>query len=84
MATKKRAVTNEYGEAPKNIDDKPFYSLELDVDQKKFVNAILNPDNTIVKVASYVPFTSCMTIVTRVALGSISIVEMVISAIILI
>lgn len=44
----------------------------------------MNPDNTIVKVASYVPFTSCMTIVTRVALGSISIVEMVISAIILI
>ena len=45
---------------------------------------LMNPDNTIVKVASYVPFTSCMTIVTRVALGSISIVEMVISAIILI
>ena len=37
MVAKKRAVTNEYGEAPKNIDDKPFYSLELDVDQKKLV-----------------------------------------------
>lgn len=48
MATKKKAVTNEHGEAPKNIDDRPFYSLELDNDQKKFVNAILNPDNTII------------------------------------
>lgn len=33
---------------------------------------LMNPDNVIVKVASYVPFTSCMTIVTRVALGPIS------------
>lgn len=45
---------------------------------------LMNPDNVIVKVASYVPFTSCMTIVTRVALGSISIMEMIVSAFILI
>ena len=45
---------------------------------------LMNPDNVIVKVASYVPFTSCMTIVTRVALGSISIMEMIVSALILI
>ena len=48
MATKKKAVTNEHGEVPKNIDDRPFYSLDLDNDQKKFVNAILNPNNTII------------------------------------
>ena len=48
MAAKKRAVTNEYGEAPKIIDDRPFYEFTLDDDQKNFVNAILNPDNTIV------------------------------------
>lgn len=48
MPAKKRAVTNEYGEAPKRIDDRFFYKLDLDEDQKKFVNAILNPDNTIV------------------------------------
>lgn len=48
MATKKKAITNEHGEVPKNIDDRPFYSLDLDNDQKKFVNAILNPNNTIV------------------------------------
>ena len=45
---------------------------------------LMNPDNVIVKVASYVPFTSCMTIVTRVALGAISIMEMIVSALILI
>lgn len=48
MATKKKAVTNEHGEVPKSIDDRPFYSLDLDNDQKKFVNAILNPNNTII------------------------------------
>ena len=45
---------------------------------------LMNPDSVIVKIASYIPFTSCMTIVTRVALGSISIIEMIISTIILI
>lgn len=48
MAVKKKTVLNEYGDAPKSIDDRPFYSLVLDEDQKNFVNAILNPDNTIV------------------------------------
>ena len=48
MAAKKKTTISEYGDAPKSIDDRPFYSLVLDEDQKKFVNAILNPDNTIV------------------------------------
>lgn len=48
MATKKKAVTNEHGEAPKNINDHPFYGLILDDEQKEFVNAILNPDKLIV------------------------------------
>lgn len=48
MAAKKKAVTNEYGEAPKSIDDRPFYDLKLDDQQKEFVNAILDPNNTIV------------------------------------
>ena len=48
MAAKKKIATNEFGEAPKIIDDRPFYNFILDEDQKRFVNAILNPDNTIV------------------------------------
>lgn len=48
MATKKKPMFEDYGEAPRIIDDRPFYELILDEDQKKFVNAILNPDNTIV------------------------------------
>lgn len=48
MAAKRKPMFESYGEAPKAIDDRPFYSLDLDQDQKKFVNAILNPDNTIV------------------------------------
>src|SRR5574344_1013815 len=48
MSTKKKIVTNEYGAAPKNICDRPFYNFTLDDDQIKFVNAILNPDNTVV------------------------------------
>lgn len=48
MANKKKVMFEDYGEAPKVIDDRPFYNLDLDKDQKKFVNAILNPDNTIV------------------------------------
>lgn len=48
MATKKKTVTNEYGDAPKTVEDRPFYHLTLDQDQKNFVNAILNPDNTII------------------------------------
>lgn len=48
MATKKTQKACEYGEAPKKINDRPFYDLDLDEDQKRFVNAILNPDNTII------------------------------------
>lgn len=48
MAAKKKPITEDYGEAPRFIDDRPFYNLNLDKDQKKFVNAMLNPDNTIV------------------------------------
>ena len=48
MAAKKIQKVNEYGETPKTIDDRPFYHLSLDKDQKKFVNAVLNPDNTII------------------------------------
>ena len=48
MATKKKAVTNEHGEAPKNINEHPFYGFNLDEDQINFVNAILNPENTVV------------------------------------
>ena len=48
MAAKKKTVTKEFGEVPKTIDDHPFYGLNLDEEQKVFVNAILNPDNLIV------------------------------------
>lgn len=49
MAIKKKAINEEdYGEAPRVIDDRPFYSFVLDEDQKKFVNAILNPNNTVI------------------------------------
>ena len=48
MAAKKTQKVNEYGEAPKSINDRPFYNFDLDGDQKNFVNAILNPDNTII------------------------------------
>ena len=45
---KKKPMFEDYGEAPNVIDGRPFYNLDLDKDQKVFVNAILNPDNTIV------------------------------------
>ena len=45
---------------------------------------LMNPDSLFVKVASFIPFTSCMTIITRIALGSISTFEIIISAVILI
>ena len=48
MAAKKKIITNEYGDAPRTVEDRPFYHLMLDQDQKNFVNAILNPDNTII------------------------------------
>lgn len=43
-----------------------------------------NSDSMIVKVASYIPFSSCMTMIIRVAMGSVKIIEIVISAVILI
>lgn len=48
MAAKKKIITNEYGDVPRTVEDRPFYHLMLDQDQKNFVNAILNPDNTII------------------------------------
>ena len=48
MATKKKAVINEYGAAPRTIDEHPFYGLKLDKEQKEFVNAILNPNKLII------------------------------------
>lgn len=47
MAKKQQRI-NEYGEPPRTINDRPFYDLTLDKDQINFVNAILNPDNTII------------------------------------
>lgn len=48
MATKKKSIETDYGELPSDINGRPFYGLNLDEEQIKFVNAILNPDNTIV------------------------------------
>ena len=48
MAAKKTQRLDEYGEIPRNIDGEPFYNLILDNDQKNFVNAVLNTDNTII------------------------------------
>lgn len=48
MASKKKAQQECYGDVPRTIDDRPFYNLNLDDDQRNFVNAILNPENTIV------------------------------------
>lgn len=48
MAAKKKQRVNEYEETLKTINDRPFYNFDLDDDQKNFVNAILNPDNTII------------------------------------
>lgn len=48
MATKKKPVTERYGEMPKSFDDRPFYGLQLDNEQLNFANTILNPDIDIV------------------------------------
>ena len=48
MAAKRKPMFEDYGDVPRIIDDRPFYNLDLDEDQKKFVNAILNPDNTVI------------------------------------
>ena len=48
MATKKKSMLEENGEAPRTLDGHPFYGLVLDEDQMNFANAILNPENLIV------------------------------------
>lgn len=51
-----------------------------------FIIAIVGmstPDSVMMKVASFIPFTSCNSMFIRVAMGSVSIVEVVISALIL-
>ena len=35
-------------DVPKTLDDHPFYGLELDAQQREFMNAIWNPENLIV------------------------------------
>lgn len=47
-ATKKKVQIECYGDPPKTLDDHPFYGMVLDEDQKKFAEAIWNPDNLIV------------------------------------
>ena len=48
MAKPKKVNMNEYGAPPETLDGHPFYGLELDPEQKAFVEAILNPDKLIV------------------------------------
>lgn len=48
MSVKRKNIINDFGETPTNVNNRPFYDLELDSDQISFVNAILNPDTTIV------------------------------------
>lgn len=48
MATKKKTVPEFYGEPPESLDGHPFYGLQLDEEQRKFANAIWNPDIDIV------------------------------------
>ena len=47
-STKKRVQTECYGNPPKTLEDQPFYGMVLDEDQKKFAEAIWNPDIDIV------------------------------------
>lgn len=48
MASKKGQKANEYGTPPKTLEGHPFYGIELDEQQKKFAEAIWNPENLIV------------------------------------
>lgn len=48
MAAKKKTIQETYGEAPKKIDGRLFYGLQLDEEQVAFANAIWNPDIDIV------------------------------------
>lgn len=48
MAAKKKVQQEYYGEAPTNLDDRPFYGFTLDLEQKEFAEAILNPEKLII------------------------------------
>lgn len=48
MATKKKPITEYFGELPKTFNDRPFYGLQLDEEQLKFANTVINPDIDIV------------------------------------
>ena len=48
MSSKKKQAFEVYGEAPRDLNDHPFYGIKLDEDQLNFANAILNPEKLIV------------------------------------
>lgn len=50
MATNKKRATvmEDYGPAPENLNGHPFYGMELDDDQRRFADAIWNPDKKII------------------------------------
>ena len=48
MATKKPSTITKCGEAPKTLDEHPFYGIEMDNEQKAFRDAIWDSDKLIV------------------------------------
>lgn len=48
MAAKKKNQQEYYGEVPATLEDHPFYGMVLNEEQKKFAEAIWNPENLIV------------------------------------
>lgn len=49
MASKKKSIVDYYyDKIPENLNEHPFYGLDLDEEQKKFRDAIWNPKNLIV------------------------------------
>lgn len=48
MAAKKKPIMEYYGEMPKSFNDQSFYGLQLDDEQLKFANTIINPDIDII------------------------------------
>lgn len=48
MAKKKTVGTEDYYEPPLTLDDHPFYGINLDEEQRRFVNAIWDPNIDIV------------------------------------
>lgn len=48
MSAKKKQFIENYGDAPKDLSEHPFYGLELDEEQQNFRDAIWNPENLIV------------------------------------